>query len=159
MIFDEDGSAPIDNLYARLGTAAPNFCFAGHTDVVPVGDLTAWSVDPFAAEIQGTKLIGRGAVDMSGIAAFEYYDNPQTLVLYPLLQFDQLDLKPDELLFVDGIGNFGRRITCLGTLFNRSLLFLGHKSSPLPGVATQSNCDTSSNLVKNVLFVKFSLLF
>eukprot|EP01039_Chlorochromonas_danica_P014429 gene14429-16844_t len=37
----------VDNLYARLGTTEPNFCFAGHTDVVPVGDLSRWSVDPF----------------------------------------------------------------------------------------------------------------
>lgn len=71
MVFDDPGSAPVDNLYARLGDASPNFCFAGHTDVVPVGDLAAWSVDPFGAEINGGRLIGRGAVDMKGaIAAF-----------------------------------------------------------------------------------------
>lgn len=61
----------VDNLYARLGTAEPNFCFAGHTDVVPVGDAAAWSVDPFAAEVRDGKLIARGAVDMkSQIACF-----------------------------------------------------------------------------------------
>lgn len=61
----------VDNLYARLGTEEPNFCFAGHTDVVPVGDAAAWSVDPFAGEIRDGKLIARGAVDMkSQIAAF-----------------------------------------------------------------------------------------
>ncbi len=61
----------VDNLYARLGTEAPNFCFAGHTDVVPVGDATAWSVDPFAGEVRNGNLIARGAVDMkSQIAAF-----------------------------------------------------------------------------------------
>jgi len=61
----------VDNLYARLGSEAPNFCFAGHTDVVPVGDAAAWSVDPFAAETKDGKLIARGAVDMkSQIAAF-----------------------------------------------------------------------------------------
>ena len=61
----------IENLYARYGTARPNLCFAGHTDVVPVGDAAAWSQDAFeAAEVDGV-LIGRGAVDMkSGIAAF-----------------------------------------------------------------------------------------
>lgn len=69
--FEEEGTAPVENLYARLGTAGPNLCFAGHTDVVPTGDLKGWSVDPFAAEIQGGKLYGRGAVDMKGaIAAF-----------------------------------------------------------------------------------------
>ncbi len=61
----------IENLYARLGTAAPNLCFAGHTDVVPVGDASAWSADPFAGQIRDGVLMGRGAVDMKGaIAAF-----------------------------------------------------------------------------------------
>ena len=48
----------IENLYARRGTAAPNLCFAGHTDVVPVGEAAAWSVDPFEAKIQDGVLIG-----------------------------------------------------------------------------------------------------
>lgn len=60
-----------ENLYARWGTAAPNLCFAGHVDVVPVGDRAAWSVDPFAAVIEDGYLIGRGTEDMKGaIAAF-----------------------------------------------------------------------------------------
>ena len=61
----------IENLYARRGAASPNLCFAGHTDVVPVGDAAAWSSGPFQAEISGGVLTGRGAVDMKGaIAAF-----------------------------------------------------------------------------------------
>lgn len=61
----------IENLYARYGAEGPNLCFAGHTDVVPVGDVTAWSTDAFAAEVVDGVLIGRGAVDMkSAIAAF-----------------------------------------------------------------------------------------
>jgi succinyl-diaminopimelate desuccinylase len=61
----------IENLYARRGTEGPNLCFAGHTDVVPAGDETAWTHDPFAAEVSGEVLVGRGAVDMKGaIAAF-----------------------------------------------------------------------------------------
>jgi len=61
----------IENLYARYGAASPNLCFAGHTDVVPVGDSAAWSQDAFAAEVVDGVLIGRGAVDMkSAIAAF-----------------------------------------------------------------------------------------
>ncbi len=61
----------IENLYARLGTAAPNLCFAGHTDVVPVGDAAGWRHDPFAAVVEDGWLIGRGAADMkSAIAAF-----------------------------------------------------------------------------------------
>jgi len=69
--FEGPGTAPIDNLYARIGTAAPHFCFAGHTDVVPPGDAKLWRADPFAAEIRDGVLYGRGAADMkSGIAAF-----------------------------------------------------------------------------------------
>ncbi|MDF2902062.1 MAG: dapE, partial [Phenylobacterium sp.] len=61
----------IENLYARYGTARPNLCFAGHTDVVPVGDASAWSREAFAAEIVDGMLIGRGSVDMkSAVAAF-----------------------------------------------------------------------------------------
>ncbi|HRD45405.1 MAG TPA: succinyl-diaminopimelate desuccinylase [Caulobacter sp.] len=62
----------IENLYARRGSARPNLCFAGHTDVVPVGDEAAWTSSPFAADINSDDvLIGRGAVDMKGsIAAF-----------------------------------------------------------------------------------------
>lgn len=61
----------IENLYARHGEASPNLCFAGHTDVVPVGDEAAWRNDPFAGEVKRGVLHGRGAVDMKGaIAAF-----------------------------------------------------------------------------------------
>ena len=66
-----EGEARVDNLYARLGTDAPNFCFAGHTDVVPAGDESKWSQDPFAGDIKDGQLLGRGAADMKGaIAAF-----------------------------------------------------------------------------------------
>ncbi|MBV9992107.1 MAG: succinyl-diaminopimelate desuccinylase [Alphaproteobacteria bacterium] len=69
--FEQDGTAPVDNLYARLGSGCPNFCFAGHTDVVPPGDAAHWRHDPFAAEIRDGVLYGRGAADMkSSIAAF-----------------------------------------------------------------------------------------
>lgn len=61
----------IENLYARRGAASPNLCFAGHTDVVPVGDAQAWTSPPFEAALADGVLIGRGAVDMKGgIAAF-----------------------------------------------------------------------------------------
>ena len=66
-----EGEARVDNLYARLGIDAPNFCFAGHTDVVPAGDESKWSQDPFAGDIKDGQLLGRGAADMKGaIAAF-----------------------------------------------------------------------------------------
>ena len=71
MRFEEDGTAPVDNLWARLGTGAPNFCFAGHTDVVPPGDAALWSIDPFAGEVRDERLWGRGASDMkAAIACF-----------------------------------------------------------------------------------------
>jgi len=61
----------IENLYARRGTASPNLCFAGHTDVVPTGPVEGWSAQPFEAEIRDGVLYGRGAVDMKGgIAAW-----------------------------------------------------------------------------------------
>ena len=69
--FEVPGTPAVENLYARLGTKGPNFCFAGHTDVVPPGDAASWRHDPFAAEIADGVLFGRGAVDMkSAIAAF-----------------------------------------------------------------------------------------
>ena len=71
LTFEEAGTDPIANLYARKGTGSPNLCFAGHTDVVPVGAADQWSFDPFAAMLKDGVLCGRGAVDMKGaIAAF-----------------------------------------------------------------------------------------
>ena len=65
------GPARVQNLFARRGHTAPHFAFAGHTDVVPVGDETAWRHDPFGGVLEGGKLFGRGAADMKGgIAAF-----------------------------------------------------------------------------------------
>ena len=68
---DREGEARIDNLYARIGQQAPHICFAGHTDVVPTGDLTAWHDDPFGGTLRNGAIWGRGAADMKGaIAAF-----------------------------------------------------------------------------------------
>lgn len=69
--FSEPGTPDVENLYARIGSGRPNLCFAGHVDVVPPGDTAAWSHPPFAAEVDGGVLYGRGAVDMkSAIACF-----------------------------------------------------------------------------------------
>jgi succinyl-diaminopimelate desuccinylase len=69
--FCEPGTDAVENLYARIGDAPPNFCFAGHTDVVPTGDEAAWTRAPFAGRIEDGRLWGRGAADMKGaIAAF-----------------------------------------------------------------------------------------
>lgn len=69
--FGGGDSYEVDNLYARFGSRAPHFCYAGHTDVVPVGDADAWTCDPFGAEIIDGKLYGRGAEDMkASVAAF-----------------------------------------------------------------------------------------
>ncbi len=71
MPFSTPGTPDVDNLYARRGSEGPLFCFAGHTDVVPVGEPADWSVPPFSATVAGGRLTGRGAVDMKGaIAAF-----------------------------------------------------------------------------------------
>jgi succinyl-diaminopimelate desuccinylase len=67
--FTEPGTAPILNLYARRGASGRNFCFAGHTDVVPPGDPAAWTVHPFGGEVLGDALYGRGANDMKGAIA------------------------------------------------------------------------------------------
>jgi len=69
--FKEKNSKPVKNLYARLGSKGPNFCYAGHLDVVPAGNLRDWTVNPFRPSIKKGHLIGRGANDMkSSIAAF-----------------------------------------------------------------------------------------
>src|SRR5262245_28104175 len=67
--FAEPGTAPVENLYARIGDAAPHFVFAGHTDVVPPGEEAKWTHPPFAGEIAAGTLYGRGAVDMKGAVA------------------------------------------------------------------------------------------
>jgi succinyl-diaminopimelate desuccinylase len=66
MTFSEPGTDDVENLYARLGTQGPHLTFAGHTDVVPPGDTSAWKHPPFSGAIDGSTLFGRGAVDMKG---------------------------------------------------------------------------------------------
>jgi succinyl-diaminopimelate desuccinylase len=69
--FEGDGSYPVDNLFATRGTAGKHLLFAGHTDVVPPGDASLWTYDPFSATESDGNIYGRGAADMkSGIAAF-----------------------------------------------------------------------------------------
>ena len=69
--FREKDSQPVKNLYARLGNKGPNFCYAGHVDVVPAGNFKNWTVNPFKPSIKKGHLIGRGANDMkSSIASF-----------------------------------------------------------------------------------------
>ena len=69
--FSQEGTPDVDNLFARFGKGGRNFCFAGHTDVVPVGDEAAWENDPFGGQIIDGVLHGRGAADMkAAIAAF-----------------------------------------------------------------------------------------
>ena len=75
MDFTQAGTDDVANLYARIGRkpgeGGKHFCFAGHSDVVPVGDLSSWTIGPFAAELSAGYLFGRGAADMKGaIAAF-----------------------------------------------------------------------------------------
>jgi len=67
--FEEAGADPVENLYARIGNAAPHLMLTGHTDVVPPGDESKWTHPPFASEVAGGVLYGRGAVDMKGAIA------------------------------------------------------------------------------------------
>ncbi len=61
----------VKNLYAKLGKNSPNFCYAGHTDVVPPGNIKEWTVNPFKPTVKNNRLIGRGANDMkASIACF-----------------------------------------------------------------------------------------
>jgi succinyl-diaminopimelate desuccinylase len=71
LVFTETGTPDVDNLFAKIGAGAPHLVFAGHTDVVPTGDVARWRYDPFAGEIVDGRIFGRGASDMKGaIAAF-----------------------------------------------------------------------------------------
>src|SRR3978361_1899327 len=66
IIFSEPGAADIHNLYARIGNGSPHLTFAGHTDVVPPGDESAWTHGAFSGDVRDGFLYGRGAVDMKG---------------------------------------------------------------------------------------------
>ena len=71
LVFRDKDSKPVRNIYARFGTKSPNFCYAGHVDVVPPGNVKEWSSHPFKPTIKNGNLIGRGASDMKGsIASF-----------------------------------------------------------------------------------------
>ncbi len=71
LIFQDQNTPDIDNLFARIGNSGPHLCFAGHTDVVPQGDESIWSHAPFAADIKDGFIWGRGTTDMKGsVAAF-----------------------------------------------------------------------------------------
>jgi succinyl-diaminopimelate desuccinylase len=65
-VFSDNGTPDVENLYARWGTGRPHLLFAGHTDVVPPGDTSAWTHDPFGATVENGELYGRGATDMKG---------------------------------------------------------------------------------------------
>lgn len=71
VVFSGGNTPDVENLYARLGTSAPHICFAGHTDVVPVGNEEDWQFGPFSGDVKDGVMYGRGAVDMKGgIACF-----------------------------------------------------------------------------------------
>ncbi len=104
----------VENLYARWGRAAPVFAFAGHTDVVPVGDLAAWSRDPFGAEIADGVLWGRGAVDMkSGVAAFAaaaaecVHGNPEGSIALLITGDEEGDATDGTVAILDWMGANG----------------------------------------------------
>jgi succinyl-diaminopimelate desuccinylase len=85
MTFQALGTPDIENLYARRGNTGPNLCFAGHTDVVPIGDVSKWTFPPFAGVIHDGMLYGRGAVDMKGAIACFIAATSRALVANPHL--------------------------------------------------------------------------
>ena len=94
-VFTEEGTADIENLYARLNGTGPHLMFAGHTDVVPAGDLSLWKHPPFSAAIENGELYGRGAVDMKGGIACFVAATARYLKKYP-------DRKPNISFLITG---------------------------------------------------------
>ncbi len=124
--FTEAGTAPVENLYARIGTAPPHLVFAGHTDVVPPGDETAWRHPPFGGDVAGERLYGRGAVDMKGgIACFvaaaldhlaEHGGKPKTGSLSLLITGDE------ESVAVNGTAKLLKWVAQRGETFDHCIL-------------------------------------
>jgi len=102
MIFDEPGTEPVDNLYARWGREGRNLCYAGHSDVVPPGDPADWQVDPFAGAVVDGWLIGRGAVDMKGSIAAYIAALPEILAAKPAQSFSLLITADEEGPSING---------------------------------------------------------
>lgn len=94
-VFTEEGTPDIENLYARLNGTGPHLMFAGHTDVVPAGDLSLWKHPPFSAAIENGELYGRGAVDMKGGIACFVAATARYLKKYP-------DRKPNISFLITG---------------------------------------------------------
>ncbi|CEI85060.1 succinyl-diaminopimelate desuccinylase [Ehrlichia minasensis] len=94
-----DDQVQVRNLYAQLGNGSPNLCFAGHTDVVPTGDLEKWKFDPFSGKIEDNILYGRGVVDMkSAICAF--------VAAVSRIDFNQINGSISFLISGDEEGNY-----------------------------------------------------
>ena len=106
VMFKEPGFDDIDNLYARIGTAAPHLMFAGHTDVVPPGDVSKWTHDPFSGDIANGMLYGRGAV------------GGQFLTCLPHLERLRRDLGDQVAVWpFDGLGDRGAPVVLAETWF------------------------------------------
>ncbi len=108
MTFEEPGTLPVENLYLRYGTAGKNFCFAGHTDVVPVGDEAAWKVLPFQPEVIDGELYGRGAEDMKGavaafmVAARDFVTNHESRITSHEFSISLLITQDEEGIAING---------------------------------------------------------
>ena len=134
-----EGDDRVDNLYARLGTAAPNFCFAGHTDVVPIGDAEKWDAGPFAGEIKNGQLWGRGAADMKGaIAAFvTALENLMATGWTPKGSISFLITGDEEGPAVNGTDKLLKAITATGETIDHCL------------VGEPTNPDALGDMIKN----------
>lgn len=109
----------VDNLYARRGVEQPNFCFAGHVDVVPAGNISHWQHPPFAGEIHNNILFGRGVVDMKGaiaafIAALSQFNNTYGSLSLLLTSDEEGPARNGTLKVIDWLKNRGEVIdACL----------------------------------------------
>ena len=102
--FGHEPDGPVDNLFATLaGGPGPHFAFAGHSDVVPAGDLAGWSEDPFAAEVKDGFIVGRGAADMKGALAAMIAATARHLAKGPLVGSLSFIITGDE----EGPATFG----------------------------------------------------
>ena len=129
MTIRQEGHEDVDNLYAQLGKYSENLCFAGHTDVVPAGDVDKWASDPFKAEIRNDILYGRGAVDMKcAIACFvsavsELIENHK-----PEFSISLLITGVEEGIAVNGTEKFIAKLTEMGKEI--SVCIVGEPTNP-----------------------------
>ncbi len=129
-VFSGDGGVPTENMYARYGKGSPHLCFAGHVDVVPPGDVSAWSIPPFTPEVHNDFLYGRGAEDMKGAIACMVAAVARFLSRHPDCQgsFSFLLTADEEGLAINGTKKMLHRLHEKGERFDYCLV--GEPTNP-----------------------------